>query len=85
MILLKDLIEQAGLSSILEGLLIEELAKKDKEGDVKIKELLKVDNIVNVNRLVKVTIPPKFYRKLLELQAYIIKLNIYIKYNKELF
>ena len=65
--LLKDLIRQAGLSSLLGSLPIKELVKKDLEGDVKIKELLKVDNTINVNRLVKVTIPPKFSRKLLEL------------------
>ena len=83
--LLKDLIEQIGLLSILGGLLIEELVKKDKQKDIKIKKLLKVNNTININRLVKVTISPKFSRKLLELQAYITKLNIYIKYNKELF
>ena len=70
---------------MLGGLPIEELVKKDLEGDIKIKELLKVDNTINVNRLVKVAIPPKFSRKLLELRAYITKLNIYIKYNEELF
>ena len=70
---------------MLGGLLIEELVKKDPEKDVKIKELLKVNNTINVNRLVKVAIPPRFSRKLLELRAYITKLNIYIKYNKKLF
>ena len=83
--LLKDLIEQIGLLSILEGLPTKELVKKNKQRDVKIKELLKVNNTININRLVKVTILPKFSRKLLELRAYITKLNIYIKYNKELF
>ena len=49
------------------AILINTLVKKDNKRDIKIKKPLKINNTINVNRLVKVILLLKFSRKVLEL------------------
>ena len=52
----------------------------NKDKDIRIIEV-KVNNYVNLSKLAKVVILPKFLGKLKELKIFLAKLGIYINYN----
>ena len=58
---------------------------KDEDGDTRIKDKVIIKNKIKLVRLVKVITLLRFLRKLSELREFLAKVNIYIKYNLNLF
>ena len=58
---------------------------KDEDRDIKIKDRVIIENKVELIRLVKVITLLRFLRKPSELKEFLVKVNIYIKYNLNLF